>query len=370
MDRPYLLTIPGLSEAVKAAPVETAHKSLLRSLSRFEQLRDIRYATCRGGDGGTYLVRCKVLDKDGNLISDDRDKWLEEQMHLHGGRARSVYEALKDSGYLVSKCEIESVYLTVDRGGSQANFLQVEIDVQTEYVDRPLFDWYTHNAPRDLRDLQRDASSLPNRKLLAAPIYELKLIADMQSYIDLARAVHETRRQEAREKQVTVTELALDGSPGQTVVTSLASLDPTFERFPWWRGERLFHDWTLSSAGRSGARLCEHWVMDLQDYQHPATDSSPLAGQRFVEVVPLWTHTRKMAKIQRAPSIHALYDKLSSLDRRTGVPFAWFFYMVHGNLVEPSAGKAVLEGAETGVIVLQEHDYQVLRRWGERSYGF
>jgi len=30
----------------------------------------------------------------------------------------------------------------------------------------------------------------------------------------------------------------------------------------------------------------------------------------------------------------------------------------------------VLEAAEAGLIVLPEHDYRVLRRWGDASYAF
>lgn len=61
---------------------------------------------------------------------------------------------------------------------------------------------------------------------------------------------------------------------------------------------------------------------------------------------------------------------MQTLDRRVGVPFGWYFYMLHGNRVTDGAGHRVLEAAEQGLIVLPEHDYQVLRAWKARPYGF
>jgi hypothetical protein len=69
-------------------------------------------------------------------------------------------------------------------------------------------------------------------------------------------------------------------------------------------------------------------------------------------------------------SAAALYAQLQTIDRRTRVPFGWYFWMLHGNRVHDWAGQRVLHAAEAGQIVLPEHDHQVLRRWVERPYGF
>lgn len=87
--------------------------------------------------------------------------------------------------------------------------------------------------------------------------------------------------------------------------------------------------------------------------------------------MPMWTFDKKLAEVEsRKGSVHALYDKLCAIDRRTGAPFAWFFYLLHGNRVHDGAGHRVLEAAEAGQIDLPENDYQVLRRWRDRVYGF
>ncbi|PTT93033.1 hypothetical protein DBR42_00915 [Pelomonas sp. HMWF004] len=131
-----------------------------------------------------------------------------------------------------------------------------------------------------------------------------------------------------------------------------------------WPGRRLIDDWEQSSAGREGHRLCDHWALQISDYTSPK-------GERSMSVIPLWTHTRKIAELKRRPSSdYELFSKLETLSKRVGVPFGWYFYMLHGNLVPSWAARAVLEAAEGGAIVLPEHDYRVLRRWADREYGF
>jgi hypothetical protein len=361
MDQPYRIDIPGLATAVEACGVDARHRALSRVLSQFKPLEHAKFANRRGD---RWLVLAKVLDKDGRLVADDHEAWLAQQVQQDGGVASRTLARLKDQGYVLTKCELESLIFVHDRGGSQSNFVQVHVDLETEYVDRPLFDTVWFSEPRELRDLVRqDASPFTDRRLYRPPAYRLRKLVDMPPFLDVANAAHERQRQAIRDHVVDVTELGHHGEPRRNYQATAASLDPEFEKFPWWRGQRLFNDWTLSSAGRSGARLCEHWVMDTSDH----TDAS---GVRHVNFIPMWTHTFKMAKVERAPDIHALLSKLQSIDRRTGVPFAWFFYMLHGNRVQDAAGKAIHDGAERGEIDLPEHDYQVLRRWRVRPYGF
>jgi hypothetical protein len=128
---------------------------------------------------------------------------------------------------------------------------------------------------------------------------------------------------------------------------------------------RLFDDCRASSAGRSGARLCEHWLLQFSDWTDPGS------GTRYLSLVPLWTVTKKLAEVHDGSGdVFGLFSKLQTLDRRVGVPFGWYFFMLHGNRVHDGAGKRVLQAAEDGLIVLPEHDYQVLRAWRDRNYGF
>lgn len=367
MGQTYHLEVAGLAEAVANTAVDAKHKALTKALNVHQALHGARFANSRGAGGGRWLARRKVLDQAGAVVADDHKIWLQQQVDQDGGSVSAAYARLKDEGFTLSKCEIESLVFVVDGGGSQSNFKQVHVDVETEYIDAPLFGWF-YTSPRDMIDLvDQSAPPFDDRKLLSAPRYRLGSIEDVPRFMDVARQLHEHERDRTRKAMVTLTDADPDGG-GEVSVQSLASLDPQFEKYPWWKGERFIHDWTLSSAGRSGARLCQHWVFELSDYTYP--EGTRQAGQRFVNLVPAWTHTFNMAEIKRGPSIHSTYDKLLSIDRRTGVPFAWFFYMLHGNRVKDWAGEMVLRAAERGEIDLPEHDYQVLRRWQERPYGF
>lgn len=88
--------------------------------------------------------------------------------------------------------------------------------------------------------------------------------------------------------------------------------------------------------------------------------------------IPKWAHTKKIAALKDTHrlDVYGLYGRLNQFDERVGMRFAWYFYGLHGNLVESKHLQRVLAGAEQGLIVLPEHDYRVLRRWGDASYGF
>lgn len=62
-----------------------------------------------------------------------------------------------------------------------------------------------------------------------------------------------------------------------------------------------------------------------------------------------------------------LYAKVSHRRFQLGVPEQ----QLHSSKVFGAAvDERLLQLAETGVIDLPEHDYQVLKRWQRRSYGF
>jgi hypothetical protein len=107
------------------------------------------------------------------------------------------------------------------------------------------------------------------------------------------------------------------------------------------------------------------WTFNTSDYADPQ-------GVRYLSFVPQWAHTRKVAELKNTGKldVYSLYGKLTQFDERVGYPFAWYFYGLHGNLVKSGQIERMLSAAEDGLIVLPEHDYQVLRRWHDAPYGF
>lgn len=128
---------------------------------------------------------------------------------------------------------------------------------------------------------------------------------------------------------------------------------------------RFSLDWQASSAGRSGARLCDHWWLELKDYTYE--------GERHMAFIPQWAQADgglNLPQIEAGGSIFSLMDALERFDRKAVYPSAWFFYMVHRNRMGRAVGEMVVEGIKGGKIGLPECDKNVLLLWGERPYGF
>lgn len=359
----YEIELPGIAAAAAACSPAPGHKALVKALQRLPGLEEIKLATTRDEDGGSYLLSRGVYAPDGTRLHDDHETWLRLQVEADGGSVRTTYERLKGRGYKLSKRHIATLYLVVDHGGAdQSNFAQVEIRREHERMDCELLRSY--DAPRDLDEMLREAEgySLPDEHCVSvAPArYQFKRAVNMSRFVQMLDAEEAQTREVLRGRQYKLT----DESGKVEEVRTHAQLDPGFDRFPH-KARRLFNDWTSSSAGRSGARLCDHWVMRLSDWTNPKT------GERAMDLIPMWTFGQKLAEVDASKGdAYTLFGRLQTLDRRVKVPFGWYFYMLHGNRVHDGAGHRVLKAAEDGLIVLPEHDYQVLRGWSMRTYGF
>lgn len=363
----YLLDIPGLASAVERAAVTPKHSALLQALRKFEPLEAVNFSTMRDG---IRLHRRKVLTASGDIVADDHEKWLEEQVATDNGRFDTTAARLRALGYRLSECSLEQLYFIADRGGPHDNFIQVEIELHHERVERRMF--YESGGWRRLENLDdlvreaEDGSQVPKGEQLTIGRdgYHLDRVIDVRAFMADAEALKAAEHLAQRQRTIRVTDMQV-GPGAQPPVQRHMTLDeinPAAKDWVW-PARRLFDDWAASSAGRDGHRLSDHWALQIRDYTSPQ-------GRRDVSVIPLWTHTRKMAKIESAPNVHTLFGKLQSIDSRRRADFAWYFYMLHGNLVQDWAGERILKAAEEGLIVLPEHDYQVLRRWQALPYGF
>lgn len=366
----FVVEVPGLADAVSAVVPDVKHAGLVKQMRAFASLTGLKLATTRGGDGSCYLSRRKVLSADGAVLHDDHEAWVREQLALDAGHAGTTYARLRDAGLLLSKCEITNLYLVHDKGTENpADFLQADVRLEEEYVDAVAFGKYAWDTPKTLMDLMHlvEGEALPEEKRsrICAPAYRLVKVVDVEAFVAEAERIDAPRRAALRRRSYRLT--SSYHAPGEAADEEVKSHD---EMFPGWdrmplKYRRLFEDWARSSAGRSGARLCDHWTMQLSDWTDPRTND------RHLELVPMWTFAQKLAEVDSSKGdVYAHYGKLQTLDRRVKVPFGWYFYMLHGNRVPDGSGKRVLQAAEDGLIVLPEHDYRVLKDWRENSYGF
>ncbi|OJV62590.1 MAG: hypothetical protein BGO35_16295 [Burkholderiales bacterium 64-34] len=370
MSQGYDLDVPGLATAVSNCPPESAHQALIKCVRAFEATAEAKLATTRGVDGSHDAVRRKVLANDGTLVHDDHEAWVKEQLLSDTGDAGKTYSRLRDANYLLSKCEITRLYLVHDKGtDNPADFVQVTIRQEDEFVDALAFERYTWEMPKTLRGLLYlvEGETLPTeaRRRIGHPVYQLEAVINVEAFVAEAEAVDARLREKVRQRTYRVS--GSNASPDSAQASEIKTHD---ENSPGWihqshKARRLFNDWKSSSPGLSGARLCDHWVMQLFD----CTD--PKSTDRHLDLVPMWTFPEKLAEVDSSTGdTHTHFGKLQTLDRRVKVPFGWYFYMLHGDRVGDGSGKRVLEDAEAGLIVLAEHDYRVLKAWQENEYGF
>ncbi len=198
------------------------------------------------------------------------------------------------------------------------------------------------------------------RRTLNEPRYRLEAGIDMQRFLEIGEAAYNVQHRADGNRRLIET----NGATGEQRVVTMRELTPGYDGLRW-PGRRFFDDWAASSAGRAGERVCLRWTFNTSDYTDPK-------GVRHLSFVPQWAHTRKISELKNTGKldVYSLYGKLTQFDERIGHRFAWYFYGLHGNLVKSGQMERVLEAAEDGLIVLPEHDYQVLRAWQQAPYGF
>ncbi|MGQ7908769.1 hypothetical protein [Burkholderia sp. BC1] len=361
MRKEYELQTDVLATIVAATPVTPKHAELLTALATRTDYRGARYAVTRD----EFSERpARVIDAEGREIAADYHAWIDAQLDAHGGSVQDVLITHQDSGYQLVEVQPLLHFFVYDRGGDQDNFVQLEVWEEQEFVERTVFPRTTPWRFPDARELRSGWHDMPverfERRMLGTPRYRLAAVIDMQRFTALAEATYLERRQRDGDREL----LERNVETGEERVVSVRELTPGYER-QQWRGRRFFDDWAASSAGRAGERACARWVFSTEDY----TDPHHGHGMDFV---PRWTHTRKIAALKNTAKLDAysLYGKLTQFDERIGHRFAWYFYGLHGNLILSGQMERVLDAAEAGLIVLPEHDYQVLRRWADDQYGF
>lgn len=358
----YELNIPELAGTVASCAPSAGHTALVHALQRLPGLGNITLATTHYENGGSWLAKRAVYSATGERVHNDHEAWLRGELAADGGNAATTHRRLRAAGYRLAKTHVVDLHLVADHGGDQANFWQLFVHLQDERLDCELFN--AHGLPpANERDLIMEAEGyeLPEdqRVRLRPPSYALARAADIGRFLKLADQMDAQEKDRVRERRY-----LLRSDDGTEETRTHAQMDAGFDRYPC-KARRLFDDWAASSAGRSGARLCQHWIMQLSDWTNPKT------AERDVSLIPAWTFSKKLAKVQASKGdVYAFYGKLQTLDRRVGVPFGWYFYMLHGNKVGDAAGNRAIEAAEQGLIVMPEHDYRVLRAWRARPYGF
>ncbi|MGN4074710.1 hypothetical protein ACS0X5_24880 [Burkholderia gladioli] len=367
MSKEYDLKTDVLETIVGSTVVTTKHAALVAAFAARTEFRSARYVKTRNEFGSRPA---RVLDADGGEVAADYFGWVTEQLAKHGDSVERSWAAFEGLGYLVTEVEPVLHYFVYDRSPTlrnrQDDFVQIEVWAQQEFVERELFPrelggWGLPSAD-ELRGGAIYSASIERfeRRNLGKTRYGLQAVTDMAVFLDLAESMwSDTHRRDGERRLI-----ERDVTTGHVRELAARDLVPGYDR-QRWAGRRFVEDWAASSAGHAGERICTRWVFKTSDYTAPD-------GRRTMSYTPAWTHTKKIAALENTHRLddYGLYGKLNKLDERIGMPFAWFFYGLHGNLVRGGQLQRIVDAAEAGRIVLPEHDYQVLRAWSDDPYGF
>lgn len=303
-----------------------------------------------------------VLAPDGTRLGDHRE-WVERELTEVGGDLTVFWNRHRDSGFRFAEWRGGSVFVFAPTGPGVADFLQIGIEREHEYLAGPVVD--PDYRPYSADDLFEPSwvkrEPVTDAPLLAGPVFHLRRhggLVHMRSFLSTRQRLEREQREAQRpelEKR-TVREVGFDS----VKETPFLDLTPDwFEFVP--RENRVFADWARSSA--ASARIFEHWAFDINDNEYH--------GQRQLGFIsrPLKMPAERLA-VEHGVSVHRLMERIEAIDADMGLPFAWFFLMTHGYWVDPDLGEALADGLRAGRVRLPDHDAAVLLDWAERRYLF
>lgn len=376
-----LLNYNEIAMAVADALVTDDHAALLDALHARYPSAKIRLISEREGRSW----QPGIIDREGNRVAESLVAWIDQELAAAGGDAREVWRRHKDSGLVRTEYQGSMLYFTAPYGTDPDAFYQIEVLVGAETTCSLLFDpdVSLSFAPEDRGDLISGPTfifSPDEKKTLSNPGYQFVELVNVRRFLrDLVEAdkaeklsqLPEMERKLIHIKRVDCCEMI---GPGTFQTEEKEEVTPFLEMFPNWltslpSAARFFQDWAESSAGKEGHKLCDHWLVQnniwtaengLKKYYFCPQWADADGGLDLPEISPDWD-----------ASPYGVMESLSEFDRQAGYPFAWFYYLVHGNRITSSAGSVVAKAILAGKMhPLPECDERVLLRWYEHQYGF
>ena len=308
-----------------------------------------------------------LVDLHGNPVTDHFRQWIKGEYHKAGDDAKAVYAKHKDAGLRISEVNGDTAIITVPFDSQPDGFLQIEVEADQVVAERALFD--DRFPPADLQDLLHPFSMVSRDTIEISPWqYRFQRVTNIRRFCQEMAELHRMKRRGDLAKMAARKVRIIEGGEPAPHITGV----PFLELYPDWLAQpmkeiRLLADWRESSAGRGGHRFCDHWWLKLGDCTYQ--------GERHMDFIPYWAAADGGLELpslsaSEYDSVFDLMSELEKFDKRTGYPFSWFFYMVHGNRMGTEVGRRVVEAVTVGKVGLPEPDRRVLLRWSERGYGF
>lgn len=365
-----LLNINELKNIISAAEPSPDHRQLLSALN--DRYPKTPFQLQEENAGRTWSVG--IIDQTGKRLTDRIGQWVDQQLVEHGGSAQAVWRKYKDTGLIRTERVGSVLYLVAPYGPDQDQFYQLEVLCGPEMTTQKLFDPDPLFPAEDRHDLLNGPPFMfsdSERTELAPAEYEFSRLVNIRRFlsdlIESKRLNNLERLPELEKKVVHIQEVSY-GDDCETETFDIPFLDLA----PNWLDRtppelRLFQDWAESSAGKNRHRLCDHWWMQTNEW--------PVNGRKQYSLVPQWAAADggldlPIISPDWEASPYSLMEQLQQFDRRVGYPFAWYFYMLHGNRITHSAGSVIGNAIKEGHLGIPECDEKVLLRWRDLQYGF
>ncbi|MBF0255503.1 MAG: hypothetical protein HQL47_03375 [Gammaproteobacteria bacterium] len=259
------------------------------------------------------VVAADMTRVTGNILH-----WVEQ---CCDGDVDELIAEYADAGYFATRLSGTTHYLTAQRGTEPQDFVQIEIEVLQEVLDRPLVipDWYPDSIEEFLEPIGYPSAE---PRPVAPPSYQFRRITSIADLIG--------RRGAGRQ------------------IENLS---------------RFFSDWAASTAS-DAHRFCDHWVLALREYQDREGLSQLVAK-------PVATFQDEALPLPQGEIVRGtdLANAIHGYDRQLGYPFAWYFMMLGQKSKHYGLADAVLADQMGAYEYLPARDLKVLRHWEKQPYG-
>lgn len=328
-----LISKQRINEVVSTLKPTKNHQRLLKALEK-----SFNHHFVLMGQDGCESYYESVRDGHGTLIHDRYVDWLRALYKEHREDVDSVFQYLRECPFSITKKTLKSVYVALPLSDiDSSQFFQIEIqsviaekercllsDIERPYgldciedLLNPNYSGYL-NHPRDFTDGLR---------------YQFESQVRFDSFVYKAGNIDRVEHQRFIENPPIVKMTRSDSQECKYV--PFLDLHPELAKYHACGTVRWVADWYRSSAQKEPPY--RHWYFEFIDsdlWQNPPPE-------RTLYFIPQWLSTKKLPEIRvkSNDTIHSLLARLEALDNKVGCPFAWYFFMLHGNRVEGSPGK-------------------------------
>lgn len=263
-----------------------------------------------------------VVSGDGTHISNDLIEWVERTFLECGQNFQTLIDHALEQKLIATRQTGRTLYFVIETGSQAEDFILLQIDKTQEVSDRLLIN--EECLPEDLED-----------------IIDPLTPATIESY-NFGHSRYQYRRK---------TDIKL--------FMETLNQHHAGERHPV---QRFIDDWNRSSAGKHS--FCKDWI--VRPYQHTGR-----YGEQIINAEIINLQNQPLPHLEDRGGNHgnALSSLLNRFDRQAGYSFAWYFYMLKGELVSPYNGEAVYQDISGDFAYLPQRDEAVLRDWITSPYN-